>query len=307
MNIRNVEIICDYCGSKHQIEIDTSNLSKDQLSGKEPILLDYNCPEVALMYRVVSYAIDTRVNVLNDMNINKAHEGIISNLKAIWGEYDFESKLKRFKTLNLAIVGIPEEYYSLLITIINTYCCGYFYPAMTSVGALGERILNRLILKTRDRFKSTEQYKKVYKKNSFDNWDIPISVLKEWQIISDDTAKEFAHLQKYRNDSIHYTDKYDFESKSHDAIKILKNIIDNQYNYISRKDLFWVFDIPGEIWLRSSVIDDPFVIEFILAHCVQLTPFCEPFANPPIRGKNAPRKPLSDEEFIKIRKSHKTH
>ena len=172
---------------------------------------------------------------------------------------------------------------------------------MTSSGALGERILNRLLLKTRKYFKSSEHYKTIYKKQSFDDWTKPIKSLKAWKVISEDTADLFNRLKRHRNDSIHYKDGYNFDSNAFTAIKLLANIIDNQFNYLKRKDLFWVFDIPGEIWLKSKVLSDPFVIEFILPHCIKLTPFCEPTANPHIRAENVPLKPLSDEEFIKIR------
>lgn len=293
---------CDRCGRQHQIKIDFSKLSKNQIEGREP-LLNFICPDMALMYRVMAFALDTTVNIFKQEGLIAQKSEIEKSLRAEWGELDFASKLKRFVQLDLSFLGIPEEYYNLLRPVVASYCCGYFYPAITSAGALGERILNRLIIKLRGHFKSSKHYKKIWNKDSFDQWDLPISILNDWGIISAAVKSAFQRLQKYRNESIHYNEGYDFESNSHDAVKALADIINGQFNYMNRKDLFWIFDMPGEIWVRSTVVNDPFIKEFVLPHCLQLTPFDEPTANPPIRGTNVPLKPLSDEDFIKARNS----
>lgn len=294
---------CDRCGKTHEIEVDFSKLTKGQLAGREPIMTDFRCPDIALMYRVLNFNLDTRVKTFHVPEFKQEQEKLALYFRNEWGNKDFDAKLQRYINLNLSFLGIPEEYYNLIWPVVSSYCCGLYYPAMTSCGALGERILNRLLLKTRDYFKSSEHYKKIYRKQSFDQWDNIIKILKEWKVISNDVADLFTKLKTYRNDSIHYNLGYDFEKNSHDALKLLAQIIDKLFNYINRTDLFWVFDIPGEIWLKSAVINNPFVKEFVLPHCLPLTPFCEPTAKPPIKGRNAPVKPLTDEEFIKIRNS----
>ncbi len=296
---------CLECEEEH-IEVDYSLLTKEQLAGREPLFEKYICERIARMYRVCSYALDTRVNAVK----KEAHEGvrdqIIPSLKAEWGTEDFEVKLQRFVDLDLSFIGTPEEYYHLLREVVCSYVCGNFYPAQTAAGALGERILNRLILKTRDYFKSSSHYKKVYKKKSFDNWDLPIEVLQDWGVIDDKVAENFTSLKKYRNDSIHYNASYRFDENSIHAVKLLANIVEKQFSYTGRKDLFWVFNIPGEIWLRSEVENDPFVKEFVLPHTSYLTPYCEPMAKPPTKGRGVVG-PLADDEFIDLRKNRKSN
>lgn len=294
-------IDCEKCGGKHKTEIDTKQTIKAQRAGLEPFKIKYICPNVAYMYRVLGFALDARVTVFKDSNQKKNQDHIKKGLLFEWGEKDFELKLKRFIDLDVSFIGIPEEYYYLLKSVISSYCCGYFYSSITSAGALGERILNRLLIKTRHHFKDTEHYNKIKSKNSFDNWDIPIKVLKDWNIISKDVSKHFITLKKFRNDSLHYRDGYNFEKNAFPAIKALANIINHQFNYMLRKDLFWVFNVPGEIWLRSTTVNDPFIKEFVLEHCCLLTPLDEPTADPPIVCKKPPLKPLSDEDFIKLR------
>lgn len=288
---------CEKCGQEHKIKIDVSKLTEGQICGQEPILDNFVCPNLAVMYRVKSFAIDTRVNIFKEKSLVSEHQNIEKSLKLEWGEENFSAKVTRFKKLDLAILGVPDEYYNLMKPIISSYCCGYYYPAMTGAGALGERILNRLLINTRDYFKSSKHYKKIWNKQSFDQWDFPIKILLEWKIISSDVADLFTKLKKYRNDATHYNDNYDFEINSHEAIKILANIIDLQFNYTNREDLLWVFNVPGEILVRSEFIGDPFVKEFILPHCnLEI----------PIQHKEVLLKPFSDEEFIEIRNTIKS-
>ncbi len=303
-DIKKYTLNCDRCGQQHNVDIDIDALSEAQIKGREPILDNFICPDMATMYRVGNFVIDTTVNWLKDTDITKEmNDANIKYLKGKWGVVNFNEKIQRYKELGVVLIGVPEEYYSLLSDIISAYCCGYFYPAITSAGSLGERILNRLIIKTRHHYKNSSHYKKVYKKNSFDNWSTAIEVLQDWEVISENVAKLFLRLEKFRNNSVHYNDNYNFASNSYNAVKTLAKIIDLQFNYISRKDLFWVFDIPGEIWVKSDVIDKPFVKEFILPHCWLLTPFDEPTASPPIKSKKVPLKPLTDTEFIELRKN----
>jgi hypothetical protein len=309
MDIRVQVLDCDKCGQQHKIEIDFDQLSNRQKRGLDPVLDSYICPNIALMYRAFGFALDTRVSAIKSFRehgLAEQERSLASQLKTDWGDANFEDKLDRLLSLDLAFLGIPEEYYTLLNSVVSTYCCGYFYPAITSAGALGERILNRLVIKLRDHFKSSEHYRKIHRKASFDQWDTPIKILKDWGVISEKVSKTFLELKKYRNDSIHYNDGYCFEANAQHAVKALGSIIDLQFNYVNRRDLFWVFDVPGEIWLRSEVINDPFVVEFVLPHCALLGPSCEPSATPPVKTEKFPLKPITDEDFLNLRKNRKS-
>ncbi len=309
MNIQKRLFDCGSCHEKHEIEIDLDSLTKGQLAGQEPIISSFLCPNMARMYRVLNFALDLRVNGMkgaphSNEGAAKISESLLSGFKEEWGERDIKAKVERFIKLDAPLLGVPEEYYNLLQPIISAYCCGYFYPAMTAAGALGERILNRLMLKTRQHFKSSPHYKKIYSKKSSDDWELLVKILRDWDIISEEVGNDFLKLKQYRNDSIHYNDGYDFDGNAYTAVKLLTEIISKQFGY-QRKDIFWYFNCPGEIWVKSSAAENPFVIEFVLPQCALLTPLCEPTATPPIWGKGTPLKPLSDEEFIRIRNERK--
>jgi len=305
MDLRPQAFDCNTCGQTHRIDIDFDLLTPEQLSGAAPVLTNFICENVARMYRVFGFALDTRVTLFSQDGLEAQSKSLAESLRDQWGSQNFEVKLSRFKKLNLSFIGIPDEYYALLREIVDSYCCGYFYPAITSAGALGERILNRLLIRTRDHFKASKHYKDVCRKQSFDNWDKTILILRDWGVISAEVAESFEKLKIHRNDSIHYNEGYAIEENAHSAIMELAKIVDRQFNYTKRVDLFWVFDVPGEIWLRSAQMNIPFVKEFILPHCAKLTAYCEISSTDIAAGVMAPLAPLSDEEFIKARKAKK--
>lgn len=306
MDKKNIKLPCEQCGKEHEIELDFDMLSTSQKNGEEPIFnTGFYCPSTAWMYKVTGFVIDTRSQIVNNFETRRSEDKIVSGLIDDWGKLNFEKKLDRFKHLSISLLGIPEEYYNLLWDVVSVYCCGRFYPAMTSAGALGERILNRLILRTKKYYKSSKHFKYIYNKNSFDNWKKMINILLEWDIISSEIGRTFTRLLQFRKDSIHYSDGYDFEINSHDAVLAIVEIINGQFNYLRRQDLFWVFDVPGEILVRSDKVEDAFVKEFVLPYCTLITPYCEPTANPPVKGKNVPQRPLSDEDFISMRKQRR--
>ena len=140
-------LTCTVCGLRHSIEVDVNSLSHAQKSGIAPVLDNFVCPSAARMYRVTSYAFDLRVNSLNLPATDSLSIGIVAGLAKEWGENDIDQKVRRYKELGLAFLGIPEEYYKLQWEVVSSYCCGQYFPSMTSAGSLAERILNRLILK----------------------------------------------------------------------------------------------------------------------------------------------------------------
>ena len=286
MNIQKFKGPCNICDQEHEISI--NNITEEQRLGKEPLLKNFICPNLATMYLLTSYVLDMRSTELKYNPEFKQH------FIEIFGIEDFDNKLKRFIDIDLNVIGLPEEYYKMLKAIVESYSCGYFYPAMIGAGALGERVLNRLIIKTRTYYKSSPHYKTIYKKDSFDNWDKIILILCDWNIISKEMGNMFSKLQTYRHRSVHYNENYNFEINAQDAIKILIKIIKKLFDISERADIFWVCNSPGEVLVKSTVLNDPFVIEFILPNCKLVLPSKEPCI----------LKPISDEEFIKLRKNN---
>src|SRR5690606_10868817 len=107
------------------------------------------------------------------------------------------------------------------------FVVGAYYPALTGACALGERILKYLVLSLRDDFKGSAEYKRVYNKDSFDNWDLALDTLEAWQVLLPEVVKEYRVLRDLRNKAIHFRPEVDRNDRSLalDAIKSLGNIV----------------------------------------------------------------------------------
>jgi hypothetical protein len=132
-------------------------------------------------YRVFGEEFDYRANWLtmeiqNDWedHIKKMwRDGIRNVERGLLIEYGFDNadtKLRDFIDLGIKPVSILAYHNRFADQARRSFVVGGYYPALVGACALGERILNHLVLDLRDYFKGTAEYEKVYRKKSFDNW-----------------------------------------------------------------------------------------------------------------------------------------
>lgn len=142
-------------------------------------------------YRVLSFDFDTRVHTLTqeirdewEDQVKKQHrqnkEAIEKSLLSSYGAQAQDAKRQNFVDLGdkpLSILAFHNRFFE---QIRVAFVMGAYYPALTAACALGERILNYLVLILRHDYRHTPEYKNVYRKDSFDNWDVPINTLESW-------------------------------------------------------------------------------------------------------------------------------
>lgn len=142
--------------------------------------------------------------------------------------------------------------------------CAY-YPALVAACALGERILNHLVLDLRNSFKSSEHYRKVYRKDSFDNWPFAISVLTDWKVLAENVREEFLALNELRNRSIHFNPET-YKLLRDDALSALQRlnaIIATQFGYFGLQPWF-IKNTPGAQFVKRVYETDPFVRTYVI-------------------------------------------
>ena len=77
----------------------------------------------------------------------------------------------------------------------------------------------------------------------------------------------FRKLRPIRHETIHYSDGYDFEAVAESVINDLIAAISEVFGVMNRSDIYLLFNVPGEVWVRSDAESLPFVKEFVLPHC----------------------------------------
>ncbi|MDQ7837228.1 MAG: hypothetical protein RDU59_01900 [Thermodesulfobacteriota bacterium] len=294
-----VEWTCPTCKQKHILSVTDS-----QVAGKDPIYL--LCPDLDRRYRLMGFFIDTIRGFYSTPALKEQADTNTEHLKAALGHEKFEQKLERWLRIQYPPLGLIDEYPEKITQIINTYSAGYFYPAVTSACCLAERILNRLILKTREHFKGDPHYKRVYRKESFDDWGKMITIIHDWRLVPEKAITTMKELMPIRHQSIHYSGTFDFEAIASDVINKLIAAITEIFGVINRKDIYLVFDVPGEIWVRHHAQDHPFVKEFVLPHCYYAHAVHDiDFEKQKISERLGKIGQLTDDEFVQLRKTSK--
>ncbi|WP_410769495.1 hypothetical protein [Fontibacillus sp. BL9] len=229
-------------------------------------------------YRILNMSFDTRATLLNteigDDWEEDTKELWHENKKSIteglfhqYGGYNFKDKLANFKELGPLPFSVISYHNKFFNQIRDSYVMGSFYPALTAACSLGERILNHLILVLREDYKSTPQYKEVYSKKSFDNWEKVIGILESWNVLLPDVVKYFTELKELRNYSIHFnpeTEKLD-KQLAFKAINLLSEIISNQFGIGNQP--WFIPSMPGDFYIKKEAEDWPFVKQFIIPSC----------------------------------------
>lgn len=269
-------------------------------------------------YRVLPFFdFDTRVRILSGPIKDEWKEEVkkqryenrkkvIDRLTAEFGELNKEQKIENFVALDAKPFSIVAFHNRFFDQVRNAFVIGSYYPALTGACALGERILNYLMLTLRDDYKGTPEYKKIYRKESFDDWSIPISALEAWDILLPDVVGTFYKLKDMRTRAIHFrleTDHNDRELAL-EAINCLKAIIGSQFSSWGPQPWF-ITGIPGELYIKQSWEDKPFIKKIYLPNCAlvgtkhrieALIP--QIVINDKFEYENTQ---ISDEEFCKLR------
>lgn len=268
-------------------------------------------------YRVLSVSFDSRPKVLS-MDIKdhwekKVKDQWIANRSKIrdsliheYGAFDHEQKIENFVDLGSNPFSLISFHNAFLKQCRDSFVIGSYYPALVATCTLGERILNRLILQIRDYFKNTEQYKKVYKKESFDNWSFAVSTLEEWEILLPDPAQKFRELEQIRHRAIHFNPETDTHTRATalEAIHTLQSIVESQFQAIGAAP-WYIPGAKGESFVARKWEQNPFVKEIVIPSCTLVGP--KHTLEHASRGwivhddHEYSNEEISDEEFLRIR------
>lgn len=189
----------------------------------------------------------------------------IQRLVAEFGQVGADHKIQNFVDLGpkpFSVIAFHNRFFTQART---AYVMGASYPALAGACALGERILNHLVLALRDDFKATPQYKDVYRKDSFDDWTVAIETLVAWDVLLPKAVDGFRSLMQMRHEALHFrpeTDRNDGPLALR-AIKCLQDIIGEQFSGFGPQPWF-ITGIPGEIYIKKDWENRPFIKKIYL-------------------------------------------
>jgi hypothetical protein len=238
-------------------------------------------------YRPVEMSFDFRARFLSTEigedwkpSVRAQHlDGIRGMREGLIHEYDvanYEAKIQDFIDLDVAPLSVLSVHNRLLSQSRDAFVMGAYFTALVGVAALGERILNELILRLRDRYFADHPATKYVKgKKSVDDWSKAIKTLEEWGTFSTIVASRFGQLAKLRHRAVHYQLPQLHETGAREealeAITQVQAIIEVLFPAIGSDDRF-IPGTPGAAYLRLDAESDPLVREFFLPACVLVSP-----------------------------------
>ena len=201
-------------------------------------------------------------------------ERVKAGLAREFGEEQLDKKIENFVALGVNTFSILAYHNDFFDQARRAFVMGAYYPALVGACALGERILNHLVLDLRDFYKSTPEYKRVYRKRSFDNWQLQIDTLAAWGVLLPNAVSEFQSLMKLRNDSIHFNPStyVTLRDVALSAIHHMRKIIEEQFTAFDNRPWF-IEGTKGHIFIKRDWEENPFIKTYYLATCPFLGPY----------------------------------
>lgn len=234
-------------------------------------------------HRVLNVDFDTRARILSTEileswqpevqeswreNHRKIKDGLLCEL----GPFDGDRKIQDFTELGAAPWSVIGFHNKFMRQLRYAFAIGAYYPALTAACALGERVLNQLLLNLRDDFKATSEYKHIYRKDSFDNWDIPINTLESWDVLLPEATEGFRKLKDMRNAALHFNPETDTNDRelALAAIRTLTEVLEHQFAGGGERP--WYFHGRGVTFVKKDCENLPFVKRLILPSCALVGP-----------------------------------
>lgn len=219
-------------------------------------------------YRVLSFDFNSTSLLLKEYRAAKSLseqdksnlEKIMTGLKGQFGEFNLESKVENLIEIGPKYFSVIAYHNSFLEQVRQAFVIGAYYPALTSACALGERILNQILLGVKDSFKTTPEYKKVGLKEKNDDWERLIEALSNWKILLPNASLNFEKLRKKRHYSLHFNASTDARTREEalESILLIQEIVAEQFSAFGSQPWF-ITGIPGEIYIKKSWEDNPFI------------------------------------------------
>lgn len=218
----------------------------------------------ALIFAKIEDRWEPEVKAMHRANQERTKLGLVAQ----FGEHAIDSKIENFIAIDTKPMSVLAYHNDFFEQVRNAFVMGQYYPSLVGACALGERILNHLILDMRPFFKQTPEYRRVQRNDSFDNWDVPINTLEAWNILLPEAAKELRALKRLRHRSIHFNVST-YSTLRDDALAAIlhmRAIIEQQFGSFALKPWF-IPGTSGHVFIRKSFETNPFVVKYFIPRC----------------------------------------
>lgn len=232
----------------------------------------------------MAYDFDFRVRQLNleinpswDSKVQEQHraaqDAVKEGLFAQYGAVAADQKLTNFTDWGHIPMSVIAYHNSVFRQARDAFVIGGYYPALTALVALGERILNHLVLGLRDNYQHTAEYKAVYRKKSFANWSDVTRTLVSWGVLRPEVAPAFRDLEELRNRVLHFSEDTVPAARelALSACSFVRDVVEKQFSAFGPNPWF-ITSVPGVVFIKRSWEDQPFIRLVYIPNCAYVGP-----------------------------------
>ena len=201
-------------------------------------------------------------------NMRHEKEQIRGRLALRFGQLGLDQKVQNLSDIGIFPFSIISFHNQFLEQARNAFVMAFYYPALASACALGERVLNHLMLLLRKDFDGTPEYKEVHKLKTFDDWHLPIRVLWAWGVLLPKAVDAFKRLRTIRNKSLHFHPSTDTEARQQalTALHTFQEIVNAQFSTFGDQPWFIPMSA-GVSFIKRDHEHKPFVKRVVLPSC----------------------------------------
>lgn len=192
-----------------------------------------------------------------------------------FGSVAFETKFNDYRALGVAPMSVAALHNLFMAQIRSAFVAGAYYPALVGAGALGERMLNQLVVVLRDDYgehpATTEE---IAAWKSFTKWSQCTQALAGWGVLSEELVDRFAQLEKLRHRAVHYNrglDNTDARDAAIAAIQLIQDIIQELFPPLGGPPRF-IEGTTGHTYLSLDAEAQPLIRHFYLPASVLVSP-----------------------------------
>lgn len=238
-------------------------------------------------YLPLRYTFDTRNRLLDsgddehnwDPHIREQWErnrrqitvGLLHELGAV----DFETKFDNYRDVGVAPMSVVALHNIFLAQIRHAFVVGAYYPALVGAGALGERMLNQLVIVLRNDYRDhPATTPEIASWKSFSKWRQCTDALAGWGVLSDHLVDDFVRLGRLRHRAVHYNpglDNTDARDAAMAAVRLMQDIIQKLFPPLGGPPRF-IEGTSGHSYLSLGVETQPLIKHFYLPASVLVSP-----------------------------------
>lgn len=232
-------------------------------------------------YRLMPVAFDASHHALEptnpdwDPDVRQLHdenrEATVDRLRFIHGEANLEAVIQNVRDLGSDPWSTIGWHLQLWLEVRHAFVSGAYFPAGVGAGALGERILNHLLIDLADDCAS-EKDRRAIENEMAPTYGVALKILSRWGVLEDEAIEKFGLLRELRNNLVHFDAQLyeDPRGRSLAAVVALRDAIDSQFGVFVRRRL--IPGTPGVMFARKEVESEPFFRRYIEPVALYVTP-----------------------------------